>query len=235
MDRIAGAITGICAAQTARQLQQAMLQGLESFGFHSFNLSFRKKDRREFMIAPTLTNWASRDLELYVSEGWADRDPLLALATRPGAPLVWTPDCWVASRQHGLYGEYVKSTGIVSGATASLDHQSGTLSAITALSFSGPPRSPADAYAVQALGQVAVARAAVLGMTGADCAGLSCLDRLSVQQMEILEWVARGKSNADIAVIIGLSKRAVDYHVSQILQKLEVASKVQAVAIFSSC
>lgn len=60
------------------------------------------------------------------------------------------------------------------------------------------------------------------------------MNRLSSRQMEILGWIAQGKSNADIAIIVGSAKRTVDYHVSEILRKLEVASKAQAAAIYSS-
>lgn len=52
--------------------------------------------------------------------------------------------------------------------------------------------------------------------------------RLSKLQREILSWVSRGKSNCEIAIIMGRSERAVAYHISEILRKLEVTSRVQA-------
>lgn len=56
---------------------------------------------------------------------------------------------------------------------------------------------------------------------------------LSARQLEILNWAAQGKSNGDIAVILGQSKRAVDYHMSEILRKLKVSSRSQAIAFLS--
>lgn len=96
------------------------------------------------------------------------------------------------------------------------------------------PRDQSDAYALQILGQIAVARAAVLGIPGADIINFHHLSRLSLRQLEILQWVTQGKSKADIAIIIGASKQAVDYHISEILKKLEVVSKAQAAALFST-
>ena len=234
MDRIAKSVRSICTAESALALRAALQESVERFGFQSYNLSFRKKDRREFMAAPTLTSWTDADLGCYLDEGWVDRDPLLETSVRSEAPVAWTPDIWIALPEHAAYGEYIASTGIVSGATAPLDHRHGTLSAITALSFAGEPRTQADAYAIQTLGQVAILRAAVLGIAGADIDNANYMDRLSPRQLEILQWVANGKSNADIAVIIGMSKRGVDYHVAEILKKLEVASKAQAAALYSS-
>ena len=60
------------------------------------------------------------------------------------------------------------------------------------------------------------------------------LKELSGKQLEILHWARQGKSNRDIATIMGLSKRAIDYHMSEILRKLGVASRAQAIVLSSS-
>jgi DNA-binding CsgD family transcriptional regulator len=60
------------------------------------------------------------------------------------------------------------------------------------------------------------------------------LELLSAEQREILRWIAQGKSNADISVILGHSRRAVDYHVGQILRKLGVATRTQAAALLAT-
>lgn len=54
---------------------------------------------------------------------------------------------------------------------------------------------------------------------------------LTERQVEILTWAAKGKSNGDIATILSQSRRAVDYHMSEILRKLGVTSRAQAVAL----
>lgn len=42
-----------------------------------------------------------------------------------------------------------------------------------------------------------------------------------------------GKSNAEIAIILGQTKRGVDYHISEITRKLGVTSRVQAIVIYA--
>jgi DNA-binding NarL/FixJ family response regulator len=54
------------------------------------------------------------------------------------------------------------------------------------------------------------------------------LPSLSARELEILTWVARGKSSTDIAAMIGISDRTVDYHVENAMRKLGVNSRVQA-------
>ena len=51
---------------------------------------------------------------------------------------------------------------------------------------------------------------------------------LSDREVECLTWAARGKSSAEIAQIIGTSKRNVDFHIETACRKLNVATRVQA-------
>ena len=57
---------------------------------------------------------------------------------------------------------------------------------------------------------------------------------LSETQDEILRWAAEGKSNVDIAAIMGLKTSAVSYHLARIYKILGVATKLQAVAFMKS-
>ena len=55
--------------------------------------------------------------------------------------------------------------------------------------------------------------------------------RLTKRQAEIAQWIAEGKSNGDIAGILGLSLQTVKNHVSAILERLGVENRT-AVAIY---
>lgn len=51
---------------------------------------------------------------------------------------------------------------------------------------------------------------------------------LSDRETETLTWAARGKTSAEIAQILGLSKRTVDFHIDNARDKLGVATRIQA-------
>jgi DNA-binding response OmpR family regulator len=53
---------------------------------------------------------------------------------------------------------------------------------------------------------------------------------LAKREVETLTWAARGKTSAEIAQILGLSKRTVDFHIDNARSKLGVATRIQAVA-----
>jgi DNA-binding CsgD family transcriptional regulator len=51
------------------------------------------------------------------------------------------------------------------------------------------------------------------------------------REAEVLLWIARGKSNRDIAEILNLSPRTVNKHLEQIYAKLGVENRASAVAV----
>lgn len=53
--------------------------------------------------------------------------------------------------------------------------------------------------------------------------------QLSDREVEVLTWSARGKTSDEIATILGLSKRTIDFHVDNARAKLGVATRTQAV------
>ena len=54
---------------------------------------------------------------------------------------------------------------------------------------------------------------------------------LTVRESEVLAWLSKGKTNRDIAQILGLSPRTVDKHLEQIYAKLGVENRTAAAAI----
>jgi transcriptional regulator EpsA len=55
-------------------------------------------------------------------------------------------------------------------------------------------------------------------------------DRLSAREREILGWITRGKTNEEIAFVLGISLNTVKNHVKRVFRKLQVSSRAQAVA-----
>lgn len=60
---------------------------------------------------------------------------------------------------------------------------------------------------------------------------------LTAREAEVLLWVAQGKSNGDIALILGMSEKTAKQHLGSVFQKLGVESRnaaaLEAVAVLS--
>ena len=55
---------------------------------------------------------------------------------------------------------------------------------------------------------------------------------LSEREREVLVWVARGKTNKEIGILLGISARTVQHHVAHIYDKAGLYSRAGA-AIFA--
>ena len=53
--------------------------------------------------------------------------------------------------------------------------------------------------------------------------------KLSDREVETLTWAARGKTSAEIARILGTTKRTIDFHIDNARAKLGVANRTEAV------
>ena len=223
----------VTRAQTRADLEKAVHSAVTALGFDSFNLSCGKADKREFMLAPTISSWLDQDIQQYEKDRWAERDPLLEYAASGRSVRGWSVADWRVGREQD-YARYLEYSGLKGGVTAPLKSPSGALAAMTVLSASRDAFDSQTIRSIPLLGAIVMMRLEALGL---DNSGLakpkSALADLSDHQMEILRWAAHGKSNRDIGEIIGQKKRTVDYHMKAILAKLGVSTKMQAVAVYS--
>jgi DNA-binding response OmpR family regulator len=75
------------------------------------------------------------------------------------------------------------------------------------------------------LGTIIAARLAGVARTGLWPKSVG----LNNREVETLTWVARGKTSAEIAQILGLTKRTVDFHIDNARAKLGAATRTEAV------
>ena len=62
-------------------------------------------------------------------------------------------------------------------------------------------------------------------------AGLRRRYRLTARESEILWWVAEGKTNREIAIILGRSARTIQLHLNRVYRKLGVETRTAAAAV----
>lgn len=59
--------------------------------------------------------------------------------------------------------------------------------------------------------------------------GIAAAKGLSPREVEVLTWVAAGKSSTVIGTLLGISARTVNFHVENAVRKLGAANRSQAV------
>ena len=58
---------------------------------------------------------------------------------------------------------------------------------------------------------------------------------LTKREAEVLAWIARGKGNYDIGVILGAKRRTISKHVEHIFAKLNVENRTAAAVVALRC
>ncbi|WP_180898024.1 helix-turn-helix transcriptional regulator [Martelella soudanensis] len=226
-------VSRIAFARNLPELKTAFTLGLNRLGFISYNISVNRSSPSEFMEKPTLTTWTTKELDTYVNDKWSGRDPLMMHLELNKTPLLWHQKNWDTS-DHQEYYDYVRFQGITGGLTLPLPALDGKSSAITLLSIDKIPQCPHVIDAVTILSSVAVARMAAFKEGQFSEYDIRRFKLLSDLQVEILNWMAKGKTNNEISSIVGRSERAIAYHVSEILAKLDVTSRAQAAAFYAA-
>ena len=72
-----------------------------------------------------------------------------------------------------------------------------------------------------------------LGAAGEAAASRLATAALTPRETEVLSWIAKGKTNRDVAEILGLSPRTVNKHLEHVFEKLGVETRAAAAALAS--
>ena len=169
-------------------------------------------------------------LYLYWKNRYAEIDPVFKIASRQPGTHVWSQVFEQAtSAQERAFIEEAKQFGLVDGVTTgSLDPACGLASFC---SFASSTEIEAETYAplVEYISNhihLALLRTGRKNAPPTD----KCINALSPREVTILNWMRNGKTNWEIAKILGVTERTVRFHVESIFAKLDVKSRSQAVA-----
>lgn len=172
-------------------------------------------------------DWPETWIALYVKRNFHQVDFGVAEARRRVAPFTWTEalETRVLSRAEAELWETARQWGWTDGLSVPIHGPGGYLGLVT---MAGKrPLLPPERDRLHLLAFHVHERCrliAGLAMTAAPRAGLS------VRELECLRWVAAGKTDPEIAALVGLSRETVKDHVDAARRKLGAQTRPQAVA-----
>ena len=172
---------------------------------------------------------------LYFRGGLYARSPVYRWALRNTGMTTWrwVQDAFVAGRLPPEEAEAVRLNarfGITAGIAISFPEVAGrTKGALGLTADPGVSHDDVDRiWANEGEGMMAVAQMMHLRIAGLPAAHVR--RDLTARQREALEWVADGKTSADVAVIMGVSAAMVEKHLRLAREALNVDTTAQAVA-----
>lgn len=227
---LAELITEIQEAPDRQALVVRTSRSLGVFGFHNFNLSINARDKYG-LLTPDLTTFESNFFNDFDRNGFVEIDPVLALSITVRHPFSWTSRRTPRDDRERKLIEFANSVPLARGMVIPLAHTSGRVSTANISSAHDVKFDDEVAKCVTILMRATMMKVESLGLCKDDALARLVDADLSAYQIEVLNWAAQGKSNADIATITGRSKRAVDYHMSEVLRKLKVSTRAQAIVL----
>lgn len=166
---------------------------------------------------------------LYLAQRFIESDPTVTHCQNRNDPLVWidsmyTPASFALmeeSRHHGLgHGISIPV------------HQGKRAVSMLSLARDRPIASPVEKEEVLRASHIL---ASCLHVTAESIIAPQLLAALTPhftsRELECFQWVAHGKSNWEIGNILSISEETVKFHMKSVLRKLNVSSRMQAVAI----
>lgn len=225
-----------------KKWQEDQLHGLDSFKCEqtlfvattrfAANLGFEYCSYYMHMPLPTSTpavimfnNHPSAWQSEYLLKNYLAIDPTIKHAMRSQVPLVWSdqvfadaPDLWNDAKANGLR---------VGWAQPSRDARN--IVGLLTLARSSKALSPNETRDKQ-FKLAWLAQTTHLGMSGyfspQFLPGINAA--LSSREVDVLRWTAEGKTSGEIAGILKITERTVNFHVNNAVSKLGVANKTAA-------
>jgi len=161
----------------------------------------------------------------YFQAGYLEVDPTIALGRNSQTPIIWSDklfapaqSLWNEAREHGLRVGWAQS--ILCGSEAK-----GMLTLARSRTILGPEEILAKQLQLKWLAQVTHTAFAQIFYSRYT----EDLPSLSNRELEVLKWSADGKSAQDIADILHVSKNTIDFHIKNVISKLQVPNKTAAV------
>ena len=163
--------------------------------------------------------------QAYSENAFLSEDPSVAHCLSSISPIVWseslfegTPELWEGAKSFGLNYGWAQSSF----------SQNGSAGMLT-LARSCEPLSTLELTEKTAL-MVWFNQVAHVGFQ--KCLLPNFMDGqrvlLTAREQEILKWTADGKTSHEISIILSISERTVNFHLNNIMNKLDATNKVSA-------
>lgn len=229
--RLEELITAIYSAQDPAALKAAVAKAFQSFGFDNFTMGVNARDKHEVTLSPLVTSFPDHFQRKYEEFNLPAWDPVLARNVASPKPFYWHTAWAYRGVNEKRIIDLMHSMPATCGVAIRLPSVPGRISTACVATIGDANPGEDTIYGVSIVARIAMMRAECLGLCTTPAHARVVDADLSPRQIEVLSWAAQGKSNSDIAIITGQSKRSVDYHISEILRKLKVATRAQAIAL----
>ncbi len=178
----------------------------------------------------TLSNYPESWQSCYRERTYLRIDPIVQHALSSLVPLTWCDRIFVTTEQRAFRDES-RMYGLSAGVSFPAHNRYGDVACVSFVRQAGESDNGGAPCEIPIWGAlVANLMLDTSRRLGAVQSGTPCL---SARELEILRWVAEGKSSWDISQIVSLTEHGVLHHIRNVMKKFDVPTRRQAVLMAS--
>jgi LuxR family quorum sensing-dependent transcriptional regulator len=200
---------------------------LANFGYTSFLITGVPEPPQRLEPYILLNGWPKGWTEHYTRSNYYPVDPVAAWCRRTVNPFEWSQAPFDAARspRAAEVMAVAREFGLNKGFLVPIVRSTGFQACVT-MAGERPDHEPRAKQALHLVSMYAHARCTAL--MGCETDGQR-RRVLSERERDVLAWAAEGKSSWEIATILGVSERTVNWHVERSKKKLDAVTRTQAV------
>lgn len=174
------------------------------------------------------SNYNIKWLEEYKKKHYSEVDPVVSYALESLCPLVWSDAMYIGETQQ-IFRDEAQSYGLGQGVTFPVHVRNGDVALMNLVMSNSGPDARKHVQAMLAWGSLlaTLTHEAMRQIIKTEMELQA--PQLTARELEVLKWVAIGKSTWEISKLLNISEHGVTYHVRNILQKFDVTSRHLAV------
>jgi len=175
-------------------------------------------------------NWPKDWLDLYLARGFFDVDPMIIETRRRMSPFLWSE--MGDARSFTVEGKLVIEAGRAYGWSEVMGvpiHGPAGYQGLVSLASLQPVSLDATKRALLHTMALAVHARAHASVGHGDSTRPPIT--LTPRETECIRWVAAGKTDAEIGIILGIASATAHYHIEQVKKKAGTRSRSEAVAL----
>lgn len=207
-------------------LKQIMLYGFDHFFFSiTPNLGNIQTDSK------ITTSYPDEFVQCYASNPLLNKNAIINHCQASIEPIIWDESAFINSPH---FSKGAQTFGVNYGWSQAVHDAKGAVSILTLIRRTQPVSSQEfNEKAGDILWLCNQLHSAIAVRFSSYHTMTEPIARLSVRESEVLKWTAQGKTASDIAMILSLTPRTVNFHISSVMRKMGANNKTSAVVIAS--
>lgn len=223
------ALPDISAAQTIDQVKERIQRSISAIGFDYFLIGLESPVVAGLPEHRVQTNYPRDCVERYNRLQWLARDPVVRHCRQSPVPLIWHREhfpgeacqLYEESAAHGI------CTGVATALRSARHSRAMMISVANGASFD----ARVESWLTETMPVIQLlASYAYEAIIRIDEISTSVEIGLTRREGECLHWAAAGKTSWEISRILGCSEATVNFHFRNVIHKLDVSNRRQAVA-----